>query len=62
MTIAEMYQATADYKPHRNPIDLDVVAQTTCLKDHQMEYRGFKKGASYRAFAICKVCNVAQEF
>lgn len=63
MDIDEMHSEVSDYKPHRNPVDVSVIAEHgKCNEGHQMEYRGFKKGKSYRAFAICKICNLAEEF
>ena len=62
MTIQEMYKSVRHFRPHTNPVDVKVAVESTCPKGHNMEYRGFRKVDSYRAFAICKLCNIAYEF
>ena len=42
------------YAPHHNAIDATIIAEGPCPTCGTYPwYRGFKKGDSYRAFAIC---------
>jgi len=47
-----------------NSIDIQVCAESTCEEcGHKgLKYAGFKKGNSYRAWAVCPSCDEAVEF
>ncbi|RJP48771.1 MAG: hypothetical protein C4586_08650 [Anaerolineaceae bacterium] len=63
MTIADMKVEVADYEPHYNMIDAETIRESSCPAcKGPLMYRGFKHGDSYRAFAVCKKCNRADEF
>jgi len=57
MTLKEMYEEMYDYGyiQHFNVDDAGIVEEDPCpVCKGPMEYRGFKKDESYRAFAVCK--------
>ena len=44
-------------------IDEEIATSSLCPScGHHMHYRGFHKLESYRAFAVCYICAIAQEF
>lgn len=51
------------YAPWQNTTDREI-AEEQCCPDcgEQMRYEGWSLEESYRAFAVCKPCNVAIEF
>ncbi len=62
MTIQQMYQEVGDYRTHYNFIDAKTVSEIPMDCGHYGSYLGFKKDDSYRAFAVCEACNIAEEF
>lgn len=52
------------YKPFANPDDQDVVLKNPCPDcNSERYYLGFKRpDGQYRAFAVCKEADKAQEF
>lgn len=64
MSIEEMYILVDGYDVYWNDIDADAVeGDDPCPScGSHIEYRGFKRGKSYRAFYICLKCNNAEEF
>ena len=43
-------------------IDYNTASRTRCKCGELMEWRGFAKGHSYRAFAVCGKCKQSIEF
>ena len=62
MTINEMLEEVVGYAPHFNRIDMEIVSEGKMSCGHNGQYRGFKNGDSYRAFAVCEKCDIAEEF
>jgi hypothetical protein len=63
MTIDEMIDALTSYRDYTVTIDREIAESELCEKcAQQMEYVGARRAGSYRAFAVCRACNRAEEF
>lgn len=60
----ELDSARMFYQSHYNAIDAEVATKYPCGEcgSANMHYEGFKKGDTYRAFAVCDDCGHASEF